>query len=60
MKTSYLLLDGSPLPPPVSGRTALWVFLIYMERGNHPGQKVYSQQMQHFVFKDSDTRLPND
>lgn len=30
---------GFPLPPHNLGRTAVWGFLIYMERGNHPGQK---------------------
>lgn len=50
---------GSPLPPSDLGRTAVWFgFFIYTERGNHPGQKVYSQQKQHFVFKDLRQKAP--
>lgn len=60
MKNSYLFLEGSPCPHLIWEEQQYGVFLIYMERGNHPGQKVHSQQKQHFVFKDLDTRVPND
>lgn len=59
-KPAIYSLGVPPAPTWFGKNSSIGVFMIYRERGNHPGQKVYSQQKQHFVFKDSDRRLPND
>lgn len=60
MKTSYLFLEGSPCPHMIWDEQQYGVFWFIWKEETTLGKNVYSQQKQHFVFKDLDTRLPND
>lgn len=54
----FIPLGFSPLPD--LGEQQYGIFLFRWKEETTLGKKVYSQQKQHFVFKDLDARLSND